>query len=186
MPIDFENELNEEQLAAVQAPDGPVLIIAAAGTGKTRTLTYRVAWLVERGIDPTRILLLTFTNKAAREMLERAQALVGEAVGGLWGGTFHHMANRMLRRHAMRAGLRQRLHHPGPGRRAQPGPLRWPTNWPGRQTFSQAGCAARVFGLAYSREVPVLASPHQRFDGHEINVATWPAWPRSMPRRSAT
>jgi len=98
--IAFDRELNEEQLQAVQAPDGPVLIIAAAGTGKTRTLTYRVAWLVEQGIDPRRVLLLTFTNKAAREMLERAHGLVGEAVGGLWGGTFHHMANRMLRMHA--------------------------------------------------------------------------------------
>jgi len=98
--IAFDQELNEEQLRAVQAPDGPVLIIAAAGTGKTRTLTYRVAWLVEQGIDPKRVLLLTFTNKAAREMLDRAYGLVGEGVGGLWGGTFHHMANRMLRMHA--------------------------------------------------------------------------------------
>ena len=104
--IDFEHDLNAEQLAAALAPDGPVLVIAAAGTGKTRTLTYRVAHLVERGIDPQRVLLLTFTNKAAREMLERAQALVGEAVGGLWGGTFHHMANRMLRRHADALGYR--------------------------------------------------------------------------------
>ena len=81
MPVvAFDKDLNEEQLAAVQAPDGPVLVIAAAGTGKTRTLTYRVAWLVEQGIDPQRILLLTFTNKAAREMLERAQVLVGAAV----------------------------------------------------------------------------------------------------------
>lgn len=98
--IAFEKELNNEQLRAVQAPDGPVLIIAAAGTGKTRTLTFRVAWLAEQGVDPSRVLLLTFTNKAAREMLERAHALVGESVGGLWGGTFHHMANRMLRMHA--------------------------------------------------------------------------------------
>jgi DNA helicase II / ATP-dependent DNA helicase PcrA len=98
--IDFEQALNAEQLAAVQAPDGPVLVIAAAGTGKTRTLIYRVAWLVERGIDPTNILLLTFTNRAAREMLDRARTLVGDSVSGLWGGTFHHMANRILRRHA--------------------------------------------------------------------------------------
>ncbi len=98
--IPFEQELNEEQFAAVSAPDGPVLVIAAAGTGKTRTLTYRVAWLVERGIDPRNILLLTFTNRAAREMLDRARALVGDSVSGLWGGTFHHMANRILRRHA--------------------------------------------------------------------------------------
>lgn len=105
MPIDFASRLNEEQLRAVEAPDGPVLIIAAAGTGKTRTLTHRVAYLVEKGVDSGRILLLTFTNKAAREMLERAQELVGTSVGGLWGGTFHHMANRMLRRHADQLGF---------------------------------------------------------------------------------
>ncbi len=98
--IDFDQALNEEQLAAVQAPDGPVLVIAAAGTGKTRTLVYRVAWLVQRGVHPRNILLLTFTNRAAREMLDRARDLVGDSVSGLWGGTFHHMANRMLRRHA--------------------------------------------------------------------------------------
>ena len=104
--IDYKAELNEQQLAAVMAPDGPVLIIAAAGTGKTRTLTYRVAYLVEQGVDARRILLLTFTNRAAREMVDRARALVGEAVGDLWGGTFHHMANRLLRRHADRLGYR--------------------------------------------------------------------------------
>ncbi len=103
--VDFERDLNEEQRAAVLAPDGPVLVIAAAGTGKTRTLTYRVVYLVERGVDPRRILLLTFTNRAAREMLERAAALVGDRVGGIWGGTFHHMANRILRRHARHIGL---------------------------------------------------------------------------------
>lgn len=102
--VDFERDLNPEQRAAALAPDGPVLVIAAAGTGKTRTLTYRVAHLVERGVDPQRILLLTFTNRAAREMMERAAKLVGDRVGGIWGGTFHHMANRMLRRHAGRIG----------------------------------------------------------------------------------
>lgn len=97
--IDFDAALNAEQRAAACAQDGPALVLAAAGTGKTRTLVYRVAYLVERGIDPARILLLTFTNRAAREMLERATELVGN-VGGIWGGTFHHMANRLLRRHA--------------------------------------------------------------------------------------
>ena len=101
MAFDPAQHLNEAQLRAVTAPDGPVLVIAAAGTGKTRTLTHRVAWLVlERGVDPRHILLLTFTNRAAREMMERAAHLVGGDVGGLWGGTFHHAANRMLRRHA--------------------------------------------------------------------------------------
>ncbi len=102
--IQFEKALNSEQLAAVLAPDGPILVLAAAGTGKTRTLVYRVAHLVFSGIPPEAILLLTFTNKAAREMLERAQQLVGPGVGALWGGTFHHMANRILRRHAKLLG----------------------------------------------------------------------------------
>lgn len=103
MPVnktDFECDLNAEQLAVASAPDGPLLVLAAAGTGKTRTLVYRVAYLVERGIEPKHILLLTFTNKAAREMLERAGRLVGPEVSGLWSGTFHHLANRLLRRHA--------------------------------------------------------------------------------------
>ena len=103
---DFSETLNPEQRAAVTAPDGPVLVLAAAGTGKTRTLTYRVAWLVRRGLDARRMLLLTFTNRAAREMLERAEKLVGAAVGGIWGGTFHHLCNRLLRRHAPLAGYR--------------------------------------------------------------------------------
>lgn len=103
--LDPESSLNAEQVAAVRAPDGPVLVIAAAGTGKTRTLTWRVAWLVERGIDPSGILLLTFTNRAAREMMDRARTLVGDPVGGVWGGTFHHVANRILRRHARAIGF---------------------------------------------------------------------------------
>jgi len=100
MTIDFEHDLNPEQLATVQAPDGPLLVLAAAGTGKTRTLVYRLANLVARGVEPQRILLLTFTNKAAREMLERARMIVGPEMSGLWNGTFHHLANRVLRRHA--------------------------------------------------------------------------------------
>ena len=105
-PIDYERELNGEQLAAVKAPDGPVLVIAAAGTGKTRTLVFRVAHLVESGVEPNRILLLTFTNKAAKEMLERGRLLVGPSVSGLWGGTFHHLGNRLLRKHAEWIGFR--------------------------------------------------------------------------------
>jgi DNA helicase-2/ATP-dependent DNA helicase PcrA len=104
MPVDFQRELNEEQHRAVCAGDGAALVLAAAGTGKTRTLVYRVARLIEGGVPPGRILLLTFTNRAAREMLERAAALTGRAVSELWGGTFHHLANRVLRRHAELAG----------------------------------------------------------------------------------
>ncbi len=170
MSIAFDQELNAEQLAAVQAPDGPVLIIAAAGTGKTRTLTYRVAWLVERGIDPTRILLLTFTNKAAREMLDRAQSLVGEAVGGLWGGTFHHMANRMLRRYATALGYgNDYTILDQDDARSLVRSAADELNLVGKH-FPKPDVLLSVFGLAYSREVPVLTIAHQRFDGHEINV----------------
>ncbi len=101
---DWASLLNPEQCAAVTAPDGPLLVLAAAGTGKTRTLTYRVAYLMEQGVPPHEILLLTFTNRAAREMLERAEALVGPAIATLWSGTFHHVCHRILRVHAERLG----------------------------------------------------------------------------------
>jgi len=104
--IDYAAELNPQQLAAVQAPPGPALVIAGAGSGKTRTLTYRVAYLLENGISPSNILLLTFTNKAAREMLERVDALLPDRTAGLWGGTFHSVGNRMLRRFTQEAGYR--------------------------------------------------------------------------------
>jgi DNA helicase II / ATP-dependent DNA helicase PcrA len=97
--VDYAAELNQQQLAAVTAPPGPLLVIAGAGSGKTRTLTYRVAYLLENGIDPRNILLLTFTNKAAREMLDRVANLLPIDASGLWGGTFHSVGNRILRRH---------------------------------------------------------------------------------------
>lgn len=103
---DYSQFLNPEQQAAATAGDGPLLVLAAAGTGKTQTLVYRVACLVERRVPPEAILLLTFTNRAAREMLERAHGLVGDAVGAVWSGTFHHVCNRMLRRHAPQLGYR--------------------------------------------------------------------------------
>jgi DNA helicase II / ATP-dependent DNA helicase PcrA len=102
--VDYAAELNEQQLAAVTAPPGPLLVIAGAGSGKTRTLTYRVAYLLENGIDPRNILLLTFTNKAAREMLARVVNLLPIDASGLWGGTFHSIGNRILRRHGTALG----------------------------------------------------------------------------------
>jgi DNA helicase II / ATP-dependent DNA helicase PcrA len=102
--IDYAAELNEQQLAAVTASPGPLLVIAGAGSGKTRTLTYRVAYLLENGIDPRNILLLTFTNKAARQMLDRVTNLLPVDASGLWGGTFHSIGNRMLRRHGSALG----------------------------------------------------------------------------------
>ncbi|HWY50463.1 MAG TPA: UvrD-helicase domain-containing protein [Chthoniobacterales bacterium] len=102
--IDYGAELNEQQLAAVTAEPGPQLIIAGAGSGKTRTLTYRVAYLLENGIDPRNVLLLTFTNKAARQMLDRVANLLPIDASGIWGGTFHSVGNRMLRRHGSALG----------------------------------------------------------------------------------
>jgi DNA helicase-2/ATP-dependent DNA helicase PcrA len=102
--IDYAAELNEQQFAAVTAAPGPLLVIAGAGSGKTRTLTYRVAYLLENGIDPRNILLLTFTNKAARQMLDRVANLLPFDASGIWGGTFHSIGNRMLRRHGSAIG----------------------------------------------------------------------------------
>jgi DNA helicase-2/ATP-dependent DNA helicase PcrA len=98
--IDYARELNPQQLDAVQYGDGPMLVIAGAGSGKTRTLTYRVARLIESGVAPQRILLLTFTNKAAREMLQRVEGLLGPDVRRLTGGTYHHVGHLVLRRNA--------------------------------------------------------------------------------------
>jgi DNA helicase-2/ATP-dependent DNA helicase PcrA len=100
--------LNEAQRAAACAGGAPLLIVAGAGTGKTNTLAHRVAWLVLQGVSPERILLLTFTRRAAQEMTRRAQKIVGEAakeVGLPWSGTFHSIANRLIRRHSARLGL---------------------------------------------------------------------------------
>jgi DNA helicase-2/ATP-dependent DNA helicase PcrA len=106
LKIDYPSELNEQQLAAVSAPPGASLVIAGAGSGKTRTLTYRVAWLLEHGAPPSSILLLTFTNKAAREMLDRVAHLLPQSAAGIWGGTFHSVGNRILRAHADAIGFR--------------------------------------------------------------------------------
>ncbi len=102
--INYAGELNEQQHAAVTAPPGPALVIAGAGSGKTRALTYRAAFLLEQGIPPERILLLTFTNKAAKEMMRRVTDLLGGELSALWGGTFHSIGARVLRRNAALLG----------------------------------------------------------------------------------
>ena len=104
-PIDYENSLNPEQYRVVTAEPGPALVLAGAGSGKTRALTYRVAWLLEQGVRPWNILLLTFTNKAAREMLERVEDLTGIGRGKFWGGTFHSIGQKILRIHGGSLGL---------------------------------------------------------------------------------
>ena len=103
--IDFRAQLNDEQFHAVTAQPGPLLVLAGAGSGKTRTLTYRVAYLLSQGVRPGEILLLTFTNKAAKEMLHRVQDLTGVEPGRFWGGTFHSIGHRALRMHGETIGL---------------------------------------------------------------------------------
>src|SRR5512134_176669 len=105
LSIDYAAALNPQQLAAVTAGDGPSLVIAGAGSGKTRTLVYRVAYLIDSGIDPSHILLLTFTRKSAQEMLDRAGELIGVRIEQVRGGTFHSVANMLLRRYGRSIGL---------------------------------------------------------------------------------
>jgi DNA helicase II / ATP-dependent DNA helicase PcrA len=163
--------LNDEQWAAVSAPDGAVLVIAAAGTGKTRTLVYRVAYLVDRGIDPTRILLLTFTNRAAQEMMERARDLVGNAVSGLWGGTFHHMGNRLLRRHADLLGYQTdyTILDQDDARTVVKNcveELNLKT-----QHFPKPDVLLSIFSLAANKQAPVAYLASQRFEGTPVDPA---------------
>ncbi len=94
---DFLKDLNEEQYKAVTAADGPAMVIAGAGSGKTRVLTYRIAYLLHKGADPFNVLALTFTNKAAREMKERIMKLIGNEARNVWMGTFHSIFARILR-----------------------------------------------------------------------------------------
>ncbi len=105
LSIDYRAALNSQQLAAVTAGDGPSLVIAGAGSGKTRTLVYRVAYLIDSGIDPSNILLLTFTRKSAQEMLARVGDLIGARSQRVCGGTFHSVANLLLRRYGRSIGV---------------------------------------------------------------------------------
>ncbi len=106
--IDYQSELNAEQHRVVTEADGPALVLAGAGSGKTRTIVYRVAYLIEKGVDPKNILLLTFTNKAAKEMVGRVEGLLsGRDLKFPYSGTFHHFANLVLRKYAPVLGYRE-------------------------------------------------------------------------------
>jgi len=107
--ISYEKDLNEEQLEAVMHPGGPMLVLAGAGSGKTRTLVYRVCRLIEDGTPPSRILLLTFTNKAAREMMSRVEKILQQRGGRISGGTFHSAGHRILRQWAEKLGYSRRF-----------------------------------------------------------------------------
>jgi DNA helicase-2/ATP-dependent DNA helicase PcrA len=105
LPFDLERELNPQQRAVVEAPPGELLVLAGAGTGKTRTLTYRVARLIAAGCKPERTMLVTFTNRAAREMVTRVESLLGIDMRRCSAGTFHHVGHRLLRRHGESLGF---------------------------------------------------------------------------------
>ncbi|MBY9020423.1 MAG: UvrD-helicase domain-containing protein, partial [Candidatus Lokiarchaeota archaeon] len=104
--VDFKTELNEEQLRIVNNIQGPMLVIAGAGSGKTKTIVYSVAKLLLSGVKPSEIMLVTFTNKAANEMIGRVETLLGKKPKGIWGGTFHSIASRFLRMYAKTLGLK--------------------------------------------------------------------------------
>ncbi len=104
--VDFNSDLNEEQIEVVNNISGPMLVIAGAGSGKTRTIVYSVAKLLLSGVKPSQIMLVTFTNKAANEMIKRVESLLGKRPKGIWAGTFHSIANRFLRMYAKTMGLK--------------------------------------------------------------------------------
>lgn len=105
--VDYRKSLNPEQYEVVTRSEGPCLVLAGAGSGKTRTLIYRVAYLLEKGVPPQNILLVTFTNKAARNMQERIEILLKAKPHGLWSGTFHHTGNRSMRLFAKELGYKR-------------------------------------------------------------------------------
>jgi len=104
--IDYQKDLNDEQYKVVTEAEGASLVLAGAGSGKTRTLIYRVAYLLGKGIAPQNILLVTFTNKAARNMQDRIEMLLESKPKGLWSGTFHHIGNRSIRLFAKELGFK--------------------------------------------------------------------------------
>lgn len=104
--INFEDDLNEEQLEIINNIKGSMLVIAGAGSGKTRTIVYSVAKLLSSGVKPSEIMLVTFTNKAANEMIKRVEILLGKRPKGIWAGTFHSIANRFIRKYAKMLGLK--------------------------------------------------------------------------------
>ena len=156
-PIQYEAELNSSQFEAIMITEGPLLVIAGAGSGKTRTLTYRVARLVEEGVSPSTILLLTFTRKAAQQMLQRATELLDSRCEKVAGGTFHSFANMILRKYAHHVNF-----EPGftildrVDAETLIGILRKETKTAGRQgSFPRKHMLANIFSRAVNKMIPI-------------------------------
>ena len=171
LTIKYADELNPQQLAAVTAPGGPVLVIAGAGTGKTRTLVYRVAYLVETGTPPEQIVLLTFTRRSALEMLARASTVLDGRCNRVRGGTFHAFCLNMLREHAGLVGFPTNfniLDAADDGDvidvlRTAAGLHKSQTRFPRKRTLQS------IFSASVNRELPieeVLAIQYPQFMGH--------------------
>ena len=176
LTIDYAAELNTQQLAAVQAPGGPVLVIAGAGTGKTRTLVYRVAYLVETGTPPEQIVLLTFTRRASREMLARASAVLDGRCNRVRGGTFHSFCLNILRDHAPAIGFSQKFSIMDAADDADViDVLRTARGLhKSQQRFPRKRTLQSIFSAAVNREMPieeVLAYQYPQFMGH-LDVMT--------------
>ncbi len=158
--------LNERQREAVLHGDGPLLVIAGAGSGKTRTLASRVARLVDEGVPPDRVLLLTFTRRAAAEMLRRSGALISNrSVGKVWGGTFHAVANRLLRKYGSAVGLQDGFTVIDQSDAASLfGMIRTELGYSGsRQRFPKKETIAAVYSRTVNARTPLSETVEERF-----------------------
>lgn len=185
--IDYEKELNPAQLEAVMTEEGPMLVIAGAGSGKTRTLTYRVARLVEDGVQPWEILLLTFTRKAAQEMLHRASTLLDERCEKVAGGTFHSFANLTLRRYGSAIGL-----EPGfaiidrPDAESLISMLRKEAGRDAKsRSFPKKGTLMNIFSKAVNKSAPIEDIVYEEYPQFESDVETICAIGQAYPKSKA-
>ena len=173
LKIDYASELNAEQYQAVIQGDGPCLVLAGAGSGKTRVLVYRVAYLLEHGVGPNRILLVTFTNKAAKEMLSRIGNLLQTEAKGLWGGTFHHIGNRLLRTYGEAIGLKNNFNIlDSDDSRALLKSCYRSLRLPEDKYFPKADLIHKIISLAANLNQPVAAVIGQRFS--HLDERYWP------------
>ncbi|MCP4694949.1 MAG: ATP-dependent helicase [Desulfobacterales bacterium] len=185
--INYEEELNPAQLEAVLTREGPLLVIAGAGSGKTRTLTYRVARLVESGVQPWEILLLTFTRKAAQEMLKRASELLDRRCEKVAGGTFHSFANLILRRYGGAIGLENNFAIiDRPDAESLIGMLRKEAGRDAKaRTFPKKGTLMNIFSKAVNKAEPIEEIVYEEYPQFESDMETICAIGQAYPRRKA-